>query len=1074
MTKTSLKIFSIVAILIFLMSSFLQAAEKKEDEDNKWDVNNPPGERYQANIDVTEGTWMNVDVSPDGKTVLFDLLGDLYTIPIKGGDATPLTHSIAWEMQAKFSPDGKRIVFTSDQGGGDNIWVMDIDGSNQKQITKEKFRLLNSPSWSPDGQYIAARKHFTSRRSIGAGEIWLYHIAGGNGLQMNEKPNDQKDLGEPIFSPDGKKVYFSRDSTPGGIFEYSKDSNQIIYEIFSIDRTNGKIKKEISGMGGSVRPTPSPDGNKIAFVRRIRNQSSIFIQNVATGISNPVFEKLDRDMQETWAIHGVYPSMAWTPDNRSLVFWAGGKLRQLDTKTQSVREIPFHIKTTKEMRKAVRFEVNPGADSFKTKMLRWVKVSPNGKLVVFQALGQLYVRNLTSGKTKQITKNKNEFSFYPSFSRDSKKIVYASWNDKNQGAIKTIAVSGGRSKQLTKVPGKYIEPSFSADGKRVVFEKVTHGRVLSPDHDINPGVYIVSSKGGQPKLVTDDGENPSFSVNDNRIFVTRFADKKTKLVSVNFDGLDPIAHASSQWATEFTLSPDEKLLAFAEKYQLYLVPFTYAAKAIDLSASSTNLPLLKLTSVGGNYLSWSHTNNKVSKQQINWSLGSQLHQQTIGDINLWNSKDEDKEKTIATTKITELGFTVDSDIPDGSTLLTGAKIITLHGDEVIEQGDILIKDNKIAAIGKSDSFSLPNNTKIISLEGKTIIPGLVDVHWHGSQGSSQIIPRQNWMNLASLAFGVTTIHDPSNDTGEIFASAEMAKKGLTTAPRIFSTGRILYGAKAQITAEIDSLKDAVNHLNRLKKQGAFSVKSYNQPRRDQRQQILEAARQTKMMVVPEGGSLLQHNLTMIVDGHTGIEHSIPAAAVYDDVIQLWSQSETGYTPTLVVSYGGIWGEHYWYQHTEVWKHELLSQWVPKDILNPRSIRRTIAPEEDYNHFNSANVAKQLQDAGVSIQLGAHGQREGLGAHWEIWMFSQGGMTPLEALRAATLDGAKYIGMDKYIGSLEVGKLADLVVLDVDPLQDIYQSDKVNMVMINGRLFDSKTMNEIGNHPKKRQKLFFQK
>ena len=1067
MINISIKTFSVFALLLCLVSSVLHAAEKKESEkDDKWDVNNPPGESYQANIDVTEGTWMNVDVSPDGKTILFDLLGDLYTLPIKGGEATALTHSIAWEMQGKFSPDGKRIVFTSDQGGGDNIWIMDIDGTNQQQITKEKFRLLNSPSWSPDGEYIAARKHFTSRRSIGAGEIWLYHIAGGDGLQMNERPNDQKDLGEPIFSPDGNKVYFSRDSTPGKIFEYSKDSNQIIYEIFSIDRKNGKIKKEVSGMGGSVRPTPSPNGKQMAFVRRIRNQSSIFVQNLSTGISKPVYLKLDRDMQETWAIHGVYPSMAWTPKGESLIFWADGKLHKLNIKSQKENVIPFHIKTTREMRKAVRFEINPGAETFKTKMLRWVKVSPNGKLVVFQALGQLYIKNLSSGKTKQLTKNKNEFAFYPSFSSDSKKIVYASWNDSNQGAIKIIRASGGKSKTLTNSPGKYIDPEFSSDGTEVVFSKVTHGRLLSPDYDTSPGVYRVNSKGGESKLITEDGSNPFYSNTENRIFVTRFADKKTQLVSTNFNGLDPIIHATSQWATEFNLSPNGKYLSFAERYQLYLVPFTNAAKSITLSSKTKNLPLLKLSDIGGNFVSWSKDSST-----INWSLGSQLHQQKIADPSNWNPE-SDSEKL--KPKITNLSFDVNSDIPKGNTLLSGAKIITLNGDLVIERGDILISDNKIKAIGATGSLALPKKTKIISVKGKTIIPGLVDVHWHGSQGSNQINPQQNWMNLASLAFGVTTIHDPSNDTGEIFSSAEMAKKGLTTAPRIFSTGRILYGAQAHITAEVDSLEDATNHLKRLKSQGAFSVKSYNQPRRDQRQQVLEAARQTKMMVVPEGGSLLQHNLTMIVDGHTGIEHSIPAAAVYDDVIQLWSQSETGYTPTLVVSYGGIWGEHYWYQHTDVWKHPLLSRWVPKEILYPRSIRRTKAPEADYNHFNSARVASRLQDAGVSIQLGAHGQREGLGAHWEIWMFAQGGMTPLEALRAATLDGAKYLGMDKYIGSLEVGKLADLVVLDSDPLADIYQTDKVNMVMINGRLFDSKTMNEIGNYPKQREKLFFQR
>ncbi len=1032
-------------------------------EDKKWDVNNPPGEAYLANIDVTQGTWMNVTLSPNGKTIAFDLLGDIYTLPIEGGEATAITHSIAWEMQPQFSPNGKQLAFTSDQGGADNIWTMDIDGSNQHQVTKEKFRLLNSPTWSPDGSYIAARKHFTSRRSIGSGEIWLYHKAGGAGLQLNKKPNKQKDLGEPSFSPNGKKIYFSRDSTPGPVFEYSKDSNNVIYEIFSIERSTGKIIKEVTGMGGSVRPSPSPDGKHLAFVRRIRNQSSLFIKDLTSGKETPLYKNLDRDMQETWAIHGVYPSIAWTPNSKNLVFWAGGKLLKINRATGTLSDIPFHVKTTKSMRKAVRFEQNPGPDSFDTKMLRWVQVSPNGKQVVFQALGQLYTRSLPNGKAKRLTKRNNEMAFYPSYSKDGKWITYVSWNDNEQGAVRKIRSKGGSSKKLTKQKGKYINPHFSNDGKSIVYEKVTAGRLLSSDYDLHPGIYKVSASGGESTLITEDGSSPFYSKDDQRIYLTRFADKKTHLASVNLKGLDALTHASSQWATEFGLSPDEKFVTFNERYQLYVVPFTAASKSIELSPKASNLPLLKMSDLGGNHISW----NKNSTQ-VNWSLGDKLYQLELPEIADWKSNADKLEP-----KLTTLSFEVKSDIPTGSVLLTGAQIITMKDDEVFADGEILITNNRIVSVGKSGSLKAPKNAKTIQLKGKTIMPGIVDVHWHGSQGSNQITPQQNWMNLASLAFGVTTIHDPSNDTGEIFASAEMARKGLTVAPRIFSTGRILYGATAHITAEIESLDDATKHLKRLKSQGAFSVKSYNQPRRDQRQQVLEAARQTNMMVVPEGGSLFQHNLTMIIDGHTGVEHSIPMANIYDDVKQLWKQSETGYTPTLVVGYGGIWGENYWYQHDEVWKHPLLSKFVPQKVLYPRSIRRTIAPEADYNHFNNARVAKELQAEGVSVQLGAHGQREGLGAHWEMWMFAQGGMTPLQVIKAATIDGAKYIGMDKHIGSLEVGKLADLVILDSDPLKDIYSTDQVHGVMVNGRLYHSDNMDEIGNHPKKREPLFFQ-
>ncbi len=228
-----------------------------------------------------------------------------------------------------------------------------------------------------------------------------------------------------------------------------------------------------------------------------------------------------------------------------------------------------------------------------------------------------------------------------------------------------------------------------------------------------------------------------------------------------------------------------------------------------------------------------------------------------------------------------------------------------------------------------------------------------------------------------------------------------------------------------------------------------------------------------MLVVSEGASLFHMDLSMVADGNSAIEHNLPQSMLYEDVLQFWGQTNVAYTPTLVVTYGGLTAEDYWYQETDVWKHPILSNFVPPHILQPRSVRRIKAPFGDFHHVKSAATAKQLADRGVFVSIGAHGQREGLASHWEMWSFVQGGMSPLEALRSATLTPARALGFDKDLGSLEVGKLADLIVLDANIIEDIHQSDHINMIMLNGRLYDAATLNETVTGNRRTQPFYWQ-
>jgi imidazolonepropionase-like amidohydrolase/Tol biopolymer transport system component len=1086
----------LVALLVLLLAAPLAAQpakekdKEKDKEPPKWDVANPPYPfDVTVPVDVEAGTWMSLDVSPDGREIVFDLLGDLYTIPVAGGEAKALTSGIPWDMQPRYSPDGKFIAFTSDRAGGDNIWIVDRDGKNPKQVTKEAFRLENSPAWSPDSQYLAARKNYTGTRSGGAGEIWIYHRSGGEGLQMTKRATEQKDEGEPAFSADGRYLYWSADTTSGKIFQYNKDPNDQIYVIKRLDRASGKIVDYVTGPGGSIRPTPSPDGKSLAFIRRVRYKSTLFVKDLESGVERPIWDGLERDMQETWAIHGVYPGMAWTPDNKSVVVWAGGKLRRVEVASKQASVIPFHVKDTRKTATAVRFDVNVltglmrasaspqialKAPTFPVRMLRWVSVSPDGKWVAYQALGYVYIREMSNGHARRLTQQTEAFEFCPSWSRDSKSLVYTTWNDDTFGAIRVAAVPSGASRVVTDKPGHYLEPAFSPDGTKIVYRRSGGGYLKTSAWSADPGLYQVPAAGGKSTLITEDGFTPFFGKASDRVFFVKteggsdqIAPAKRILVSIKLDGSDAHEFYLSDLAQEFAVSPDGKWLAFREGFNAYVTPFVETGRRVDIGPKTKAVPVTRVSKDAGENLNFSGDSSKLY-----WSFGPQLFERSLKDAFAFLPGAPEKLPEPPVTGV-NVSFDGPLDIPAGVVALTGGRVVTMKGDEVIEDGIVLVEGNRIKAVGRKGAVAIPPGAKTVDVTGKTVLPGFIDAHYHGAFGEDGLYPQQNWHSDASLAFGVTTVHDPSNDTNDVFSAAELARAGLMRAPRIFSTGTILYGAAGDFKAEIDSLDDAISHLRRMKAVGAISVKSYQQPRREQRQQLIAGARDVGIMVVPEGGSDFEINMTMVADGHTTVEHTIPVANIYKDVEEFWPPTKVGYTPTLLVGYGGEFGENYWYQKTNVWEDPRLSKFVPAFILDPRSRRRVMVPEDEFNHFNLAKIAATLDREGVFVNTGAHGQREGLGLHWELWMLVQGGLTPLEAFRCATLNGAKSLGMDQDIGTLEAGKLADITVIDGNPLKDIRLSENVAWTMVNGRLYDAATLDETGAREKKRTKYWWQ-
>ncbi|MEQ1519312.1 MAG: hypothetical protein ABL931_22790, partial [Usitatibacteraceae bacterium] len=599
--------------------------------------------------------------------------------------------------------------------------------------------------WHPNGQYVAARKHYTGTRSLGSGEIWLYHVGGAEGpyatgregVQLNEKANWQKDLGEPAFSPDGRYVYYSQDTTPGNTFEYNKDSNGQIYQIFRKDLQTGKTKAFVSGAGGAVRPTPSPDGKYLAFVRRVRNQSTLFLKDLKTGEEKPAWGELERDMQEIWAVHGVYPSIAWMPGSKQMVVWAKGKIWRVDPFASSAKEIPFHVKDSRDIRAALRFDTAVAPDQFDVHQLRWVNVSPKGDKVIYSAMGYLYVRALPDGVPQRLTKQEDHFEFHPQFSRDGKGVIYTTWNDAKLGSVRTLDLLSGKETVLTTAPGKYLEPTLSPDGKQAVYVKARGGYLTTPWYGIETGVFALATDGkSEPRLLADDGNAPQFGKDNEHVYLTRThktgeVEWDMQLVRVKLDKSEEQVIVKSEFANAFAISPDGDWLAFNERFHTYVTPLPLAGKTFTIGPKMENLPVKQLDVNAGDYLHWSGDSSK-----IHFALGDELFTRELKNAFAFVA-DAPKVPPKPSETGLKIGFRQAANKPSVTTVISGARIVTMKGDEVIENGRIVVKDNRIVAIGKAADVAAPAGATLIDARGKSIIPGLVDVHWHGGMGENQ-------------------------------------------------------------------------------------------------------------------------------------------------------------------------------------------------------------------------------------------------------------------------------------------------------------------------------------------------
>ena len=694
------------AALSLLLVSTTALAQRPARDANAWDVNAPPGARLrQVPINVDEGTWMNVDVSPDGRTIAFDLLGDIYTMPIarRHADAGSARASPSTCSRAS-RPTAGCIAFTSDRGGGDNIWVMNADGSGARAITRESFRLLNAPTWSRRRPIYRRAQAFhhpalaRHRRDLALPCLGRRRRRAAGRAAQPALPEGARRA--RLLAPTARRSSSAATPRP------ATSSNMPRIRTRKCSRSSATTWRPASAArspaapaarsGRRPRPTAASSPTSTAPAAIPACSSS----DLRSGEERQVYADLDQDLQETWAVHGVYPDMAWTPDSQQHRLLGrrqdpAGQPRRLGRRRNPLpgQRHPRRRSIRRGRRSRPRRRPSPPACRASPRSRRTAAGSCSKR-----SAGSTSATLAGGGAPRPLTAQDGDFQLFPTWSRDGSRIAFVSWNDQRLGEIRTVAA--GRLEPAHGHPAARPLPPPALLARRR--DHRLRGE-RQPGPDLEPLVGrdrrlprarrpAAPRPGSSPRAAT-----PSSAPTPDRVFVEVSEQQKQKLISVDLNGGNRREHAAGEMVTEYELSPDGRTLAVPRGLQ------SVRDALLRRRPSARRQRARHRPAAHPGHHQRRHLSDLDHQRPARLEpRADALHRRRLRPDPQRPGRHRLQRRRPTGTS---LSMTVPADVPTGQVALVGARIVTMANDDggIIDDGVILIDGNRIRAVGPRGS-----------------------------------------------------------------------------------------------------------------------------------------------------------------------------------------------------------------------------------------------------------------------------------------------------------------------------------------------------------------------------------